>query len=138
MNAAYCYVDDVPAARRRFDIGLPARPVSAGAARRALAFLDLPPRLLEDARLLVTELMTHCVNHSAPSSDDTIRVEVVSWGPVLRVNLNEQPHPSDQPHPAPDPADQDPWGLYIVDQVADRWGQDGNGGYWFELITAPA
>lgn len=136
MTGTYCYVANVPAARRRFDLGLPARPKSAGAARRALAWLDLPPRQLQDAQLLLTELMTHCVHHAAPGSDDTIRVEVVAWDQILRVNVNEQPPPADRPALPADPADADAWGLYIVDQVADRWGQDGSGGYWFELTAA--
>ena len=44
--------------------------------------------------------------------------------------------------PKPDPARASGWGLYLVDELADRWGMDrgkrGGTRIWFELDGAAA
>ena len=107
-------------------------PEAAAQARRAIADLrvDLDPPLMETMRLLVTELVTNTVRHT--SCDDlTLRVaigksavltEVCDDGPAF------DPRPSDDQN--------DGWGLFLVERLAESWGVRDDGGskrVWFEL-----
>jgi anti-sigma regulatory factor (Ser/Thr protein kinase) len=111
-------------------------------ARRALDELagELPSQVLEDIRLLVSELVTNSVRHASLSPDqwvglavqieeDTVRVEVIDPGPGFRPTLMR-----------PTPYQESGWGLYLVEQVANRWGvvDDGTIHVWFEIDGAAA
>jgi hypothetical protein len=102
------------------------RPSETFAARRLLdrAGGILPAARLDDARLIVTELMTNAIRHGEAGKpvDLTLRWD----GRVLRVevhSLGAFPRPFD-------PNGFDPpniertggWGLRLVDALSDRWG----------------
>jgi anti-sigma regulatory factor (Ser/Thr protein kinase) len=107
-------------------------------ARRALQQLAplLEPDLLENVGLLVSELVTNSIRYArtpGPASielrasvfDDLVRVEVTDHGPGFEARANE---PSSQHESG--------WGLYLVDQLSDRWGVSRAGGgtaAWFEI-----
>jgi anti-sigma regulatory factor (Ser/Thr protein kinase) len=106
-------------------------------ARRALQQLAplLEPDLLENVGLLVSELVTNSIRYArtpGPASielrasvfDDLVRVEVTDHGPGFEARANE---PSSQHESG--------WGLYLVDQLSDRWGVSRVGGTaaWFEI-----
>jgi anti-sigma regulatory factor (Ser/Thr protein kinase) len=111
-------------------------------ARHALA--GLRPELGESryrvCELLVSELVTNVVRHSAGDrsdatsdmrvrvSPDRVRIEVRDEGPGFT--------PSDPE------ADVDPgsgWGLFLVDELADEWGIESGLPHcvWFELTRTP-
>ena len=97
---------------------------AAAMARHALDPLSdkLHPELLDDVRLLVSELVTNSVRHAPDArgetvdldvslSDDTVRIEVRDRGPGFI--------------PVGREASQDVgsgWGLFLVDELCERWG----------------
>jgi anti-sigma regulatory factor (Ser/Thr protein kinase) len=113
-------------------------PEAAFSARSAIAELraDLDPPLVETLRLLVTELVTNSVRHTAADSvtlsvaigKSAVLTEVADTGPGFDPQCVEQS------------ADEDTgWGLFLVQRLADRWGvrHDGpNKRVWFELRRA--
>jgi anti-sigma regulatory factor (Ser/Thr protein kinase) len=113
-------------------------PEAAAEARRAIGKLraDLDPPLMETLRLLVTELVTNSVRHTAADSM-TLRIavgraavltEVADTGPGFDPQCVEQ---------AGD--DNTGWGLFLVERLASSWGvkQDGpSKRVWFELRRA--
>ena len=110
-------------------------------ARRALDELEpnVAPDVLDDVRLLVSELVTNSVRHAelepsewvelrAAVEGGTIRVEVVDPGPGFRPEVSR-----------PSIYQESGWGLYLVEQVANRWGvvDDGAIHVWFEIDRVP-
>jgi anti-sigma regulatory factor (Ser/Thr protein kinase) len=113
-------------------------PSAAAAARNALLALEprLDAQLLDDIRLLVSELVTNAIRHADGSrgSGDIgldvsiehgrIRVEVADPGPgfIPRERDDDTSRPGG-------------WGLYLVDRIADRWGvvRNSMNRVWFEI-----
>lgn len=121
---------------------LPPDPEAASAARHALDRLQgrLRPELLEDIRLLVSELVTNSVRHARLNPDgwitlrvdasaSSLRIEVVDPGPGFEVRSVE-----------PSIYQTSGWGLYLVDRIADRWGVDRGKltRVWFEVDNEEA
>jgi anti-sigma regulatory factor (Ser/Thr protein kinase) len=121
----------------RYEVDLRRDPDSAAEARRALGEVSdhLPPRRLEDARLLVSELVTNAIRHAGLDDDDVIRLVVVSGDRALRIEVCDPGPGFDVGEPTPDPARPTGWGLYLVRELADRWGVERNEltRVWFEL-----
>jgi anti-sigma regulatory factor (Ser/Thr protein kinase) len=111
---------------------------AAAAARHALDGLsrELGERRMHDVRLLVSELVTNAVRHAGLRAGDAIGLRVDIQPSLVRVEVRDLglgfvPRP-----PRADPARTSGWGLYLVEQIADRWGVDGDGRgtqIWFEL-----
>jgi anti-sigma regulatory factor (Ser/Thr protein kinase) len=113
-------------------------PEAAAQARRAIAKLraELDPRLMETLRLLVTELVTNSVRHTAADSvtvkvavrESAVLTEVADTGPGL------------DPECLAQSADESTgWGLFLVQRLADKWGVKHDGPstrVWFELRRA--
>ncbi len=104
--------------------------------RRALEALAIPPDLLEDAKVLVSELVGNSVKHSGLQVDEYVHVTAEWSGQRLRVTVHDRSDTS-VPLPVagtirPRPGAESGWGLFIVDRLASRWGTD-QSGYWFEL-----
>jgi anti-sigma regulatory factor (Ser/Thr protein kinase) len=124
------------------DIELDGSPGAAAEARHALDGLmsHVPERRLRDVRLLVSELVTNAVRHAGLKSGDRIGLLVKRRDRVLRVEVDDPGLGFELRAPEPDPARASGWGLYLVDELADRWGMDrgGRGGtrIWFELDEA--
>jgi anti-sigma regulatory factor (Ser/Thr protein kinase) len=116
---------------------LPPDPEAAGAARRALDRLKglCPPEVLEDLRLLVSELVTNSVRHARLNPDRRIGLRVDASATSLRVEVTD-PGPGFEVQPViPSIYQTSGWGLYLVDRIADRWGVD-RGRHtrvWFEV-----
>lgn len=112
---------------------------NAGAqARRALAGLrdDLDPPLMETLQLLATELVTNSVKHARANNvvlqvlvrRHLVWAEVADPGPGFGLEATRQAG-----------SDHTGWGLYLVEQLADRWGvthERGATRVWFELSRA--
>jgi anti-sigma regulatory factor (Ser/Thr protein kinase) len=124
--------------RNGLSMSLGSGPEAAAEARRAIGKLraDLDPPLMETLRLLVTELVTNSVRHTAAESL-TLRVaigkaavltEVADTGPAFDPECVQR---------AGD--DNTGWGLFLVERLASRWGVKHEGRskrVWFELRRA--
>jgi len=133
----------MPDQRRESDatattVELAARPEAAGTARRMIEPLEeeLSHDVIERAKLLVTELIANSLLHAERHLDDSIRlqlellpdrfrVQVVDSGPGFEPKINT---PTMYQHSG--------WGLFLLDQMSDRWGvrpSEHAVAVWFEL-----
>jgi anti-sigma regulatory factor (Ser/Thr protein kinase) len=122
------------------EVILPASPHAPAVARAAL-FGVIPPPILEardeDARLVISELVTNAVKYGAGEGPDSIRMVIEADDSKVRVEI-------DQTLPVPDLHPVDPrlegdhpggWGLRITEALADEWGSEAGppGRVWFEF-----
>ena len=139
-------------------VSLPAEPRALREARRALDPLEerVGAPMLEDMRLLVTELVTNSVRHADTCDEarvelnvrvapDVVRVEVSDEGSGFRPERRAADRRSVQSrdYAGPDRRsgrdDADlrvgGWGLYLVESLATRWGvrRGDRVRVWFEL-----
>jgi anti-sigma regulatory factor (Ser/Thr protein kinase) len=121
----------------RLERRLPVAPESAAEARRALDDLagELPDGRMRDVRLLVSELVTNAVRHANLASGDVIALVVDLADHTLRVEVHDPGGGFVPRTPTPDPTRPSGWGLYLVAELADRWGVDSDETtlVWFEL-----
>lgn len=115
-------------------LDIPRAPQAPARARAAVDELrgELPGTLVDDARLLVSELVTNSVLHGEGSSvrvvidvvdGERLRCEVVDGGsgfvPMARTKAKEEPGG---------------WGLALVERLSAEWGvRQGSTHVWFEL-----
>jgi anti-sigma regulatory factor (Ser/Thr protein kinase) len=116
---------------------LPKAAGAAAMARRALDRLagEVDKRRLDDAYLLVSELIANAVEHV--EQDGMIELRVDNDDERLRVEVLD-PGPGFLPDPRrPGELAESGWGLHFVSRIADRWGAetDGTGRVWFELMS---
>ena len=112
---------------------------AAGRARAELSRLRsmLDDPVVENIRLLVTELVTNSVRHARAT---TIELMVVVSRSRVHVEV-ANPGGGFEPRPS-GPEDSDSgWGLFLVDRLSDDWGvTQGSGAdyqrVWFELARA--
>ena len=123
-----------------FELELPRSLDAAAVARSALEGLDgrLPPDLLGDVRLLVSELVTNAVRHAPRTAEADVRLTVTVTEGVVRVEVVDPGGGLAPGAPAAGPEPAGGWGLFLVETLADRWGDDGGTGrrVWFELDGA--
>jgi serine/threonine-protein kinase RsbW len=121
----------------RVERELPVAPEAAAEARHALADIadSLPDGRGRDVRLLVSELVTNAVRHANLDAGDVILLVVELADRALRVEVHDPGGGFVPRTPAPDPARPSGWGLYLVAELADRWGVDSDDRtlVWFEL-----
>lgn len=121
-------------ARASFTVG--GGPQVAADARGAVEALrpQLGAELTGDLTLMISELVTNSYRHSAESRD-CIVVELEIGGEAVRCAVIDQGHGFRAEPVPPERRGDGGWGLYIVDQLADRWGV--NAGpptrVWFEV-----
>jgi serine/threonine-protein kinase RsbW len=121
----------------RVERHLPVTPEAAAAARHALDGLsdDVTDGRMRDVRLLVSELVTNAVRHANLASGDVIELVIEIADRTLRVEVHDPGGGFVPSAPSPDPARPSGWGLYLVAELADRWGVDSDDTtlVWFEL-----
>jgi anti-sigma regulatory factor (Ser/Thr protein kinase) len=121
----------------RVERRLPVSPEAASAARHALDDLGdaMPDARLRDVRLLVSEVVTNAVRHANLAAGDAIELVVELDHGALRVEVHDPGGGFVPSAPAPDPTRPSGWGLYLVAELADRWGVDSDERklVWFEL-----
>jgi anti-sigma regulatory factor (Ser/Thr protein kinase) len=88
---------------------------------------------LETLRLLVSELVTNGIIHSGADSPLEVEVEMSDSG--LRVDVKDSGTGFAQRPGMNEPDYSGGWGLFLVEELADRWGivRNGNTCVWFEL-----
>lgn len=122
--------------RRRFVGG-------ARAAREARLALEdmsvaLPPAIMEDLRLLVSELVTNSVRHARVDANGEIELSVDMTPTAVRVEVVDPGPGFERRQTVPSLYQTSGWGLYFVGEIADRWGvfHDGATHVWFEMDLA--
>jgi anti-sigma regulatory factor (Ser/Thr protein kinase) len=119
--------------RAQFEPG----PGAAAWARNALLPLDdkLEAVVLEDVKLLVSELVTNSVRHAYSHEGDHVELEVSVEDDTLRVQVADtgpgfEPRPRRTGRHTPGG-----WGLFLVEKLSDRWGVARNSltRVWFEI-----
>ena len=119
------------------ELTLPAGPKAASTARSALTrrfSTSLTVRALDDARLLVTELITNSLRHSAMRSDDRVSLSARISDGLVRVEVRDPGR--NGPVRMREPGTQEGgYGLQLVQRLSRRWGVKRNGDnvVWFEL-----
>jgi anti-sigma regulatory factor (Ser/Thr protein kinase) len=110
------------------------------AVRLARACVDrlhgqLTERQLDDARLLVSELVTNSLRHAALTPDQSIELTLEVDAEVLRAEVRDPGEGFVHEPRAPDPEGATGWGLFLVSRLASSWGvqRDGSTRVWFEL-----
>jgi anti-sigma regulatory factor (Ser/Thr protein kinase) len=124
-------------AMRVIDMRLGPRPEAVPHARRALDDLVgmVSEDCLEDARLLVSELVTNSIRHGGLAAGQDIELRADVRGSALHVEVRD-PGRGFEPQPRTAGAEQDAgWGLFLVGRLAERWGviNDGSTMVWFEI-----
>lgn len=109
-------------------------------ARRALD--GLGTKIGEDAldrlQLLVSELVSNAVKHGGLTAEDLIGLDVYLDGDALYTEVHDSGIGFAPSQPNLDPLRASGWGLWLLDQLATRWGIDGSAGTtaWFEMQFA--
>jgi anti-sigma regulatory factor (Ser/Thr protein kinase) len=120
------------------DVRLPRGVRAIAAARRRLWELNgaLSPTRADDAQLLVSELVTNALLHGP--RDGQVRLHILLEAERVRVEVHDQGAGFSPVRPPRRPLPRRPHGrgLYLLDQLAERWGNarttEGHC-VWFEL-----
>jgi PAS domain S-box-containing protein len=123
---------------------LTASPEAASIARRAVDELGggaepVSHLLLEDLRLLVSEVVTNAVRHASTTPDDAIEFTARAGNGRVRVEVTDPGAGFRYDGPSGALDTEGGWGLYLVDRIADRWGieSDPSTRVWFEIVDRP-
>jgi PAS domain S-box-containing protein len=115
---------------------LPTSPHAPARARRAIEKLSgtLDQAVVDQLKLLATELVTNSCRHAA-AKGDPIEVVLAVDDRVVRLSVTDTGPGFEVPDGGPQPDDESGRGLFIVATLADRWGVDTDGGsrVWLEL-----
>ena len=122
------------------DVTFRAAPDAIPDARRAIDDLDLPvaDEVLDNLRLMVSELVTNSVRHARLSVRDQIRLSLVVRASLLRVEVRDGGGGFEPSTITPSLYQDSGWGLFLVSRLSDRWGVKTNGAtvVWFEIDQA--
>jgi anti-sigma regulatory factor (Ser/Thr protein kinase) len=120
------------------DLGfrLPPDARSPAEARRALEALrvSLDESVVDNAALLVSEVVSNSVRHAGLGAADAIEVRVRGSRAMLHVDVID-PGPGFEPRVRPRQEDGG-WGLWLLDHLATRWGVElgDTTRVWFDLV----
>ena len=128
-----------PVRHERFD--LPGGLRAPQSARRAIEqhFADaLEQAVLGSVELLTTELVSNAVRHGGAGQDDVVVLHVAIAPHCLRVEVCDRGDGFEPGRPMP--YGEGGYGLFIVSEVASRWGvaRDVDNCSWFELDLGDA
>lgn len=118
-------------------VRLRADPTSIREARRAVDRLAgvVDEAVLEDLRLMVSEVVTNSVRHAGLGEADHIELQISVDRERVRVEVHDRGPGFERPAAPTTTVRDSGWGLYLVDQLADGWGVTTGRGttVWFEL-----
>ena len=125
-----------------FEISLEPAPAAATTGRTEVTerlAASLGSSMLEDVRLLVTELITNALRHGKLIPGDRVSVKASVDEGVVRIEVTD-PGRDGEVEPREPGARGGGYGLYMVDQLSQRWGVESNEGttVWCELSPDPA
>ena len=126
-----------PVSEKQIVISLPGRPDAVPRARQAIRKLEpgLERALFANLRLLVSELVTNSVRHAHAAATASLELRATVFTDHVRVEVGDHGHGFDPSEQVPNRDTATGWGLYLVDQLADRWGVANTHGtnVWFEI-----
>jgi anti-sigma regulatory factor (Ser/Thr protein kinase) len=127
----------------RLEASLPIGPAAPATARAALTrWLDghVPLEVLENARLLASELVTNSLGHADLSADSSLRIAVQLNRGALRVEVRDPGSNGSVAPRKPNHVSGGGFGLHLVELLSTRWGVNRTGGthVWFEMDAAGA
>ena len=100
----------------------------------------IPSGVLDDVRLLTSELVTNSVRHAGMVGDEGwVRLKLAVEDDTVHVEVRD-PGPGFDASPRSAGLAESGWGMFLLDQIADRWGVE-NGEetcVWFEIGTRAA
>jgi anti-sigma regulatory factor (Ser/Thr protein kinase) len=112
-------------------------PDAVAAARRGLDRLEseVGAERLNDMRLLVSELVTNSVRHARNGKAEDLELEVTVSDETIHVCVTDCGPGFEPTQRTPDDDPGSGWGLFLVEQLSDRWGVELNGAtqVWFEI-----
>jgi serine/threonine-protein kinase RsbW len=93
-------------------------------------------RLLADVELVVSELVTNCIQHAGLDADDVVRVGASVGDSVLRLAVGNRGCAGTIAMAKPDLDRGAGFGLYLVDALAHTWGvsRDADTVVWAEFV----
>lgn len=108
------------------------------AARQALGEENgtLPAPIRDDILLLVSELVTNAVRHAGAGPERPLRVQLLRGPRWVVVAVADQGPGFARPASPSGANEPGGWGLFLVDQIADRWGVEcttSGSCVWFEM-----
>ena len=98
----------------------------------------LPKELTTDVQLLTSELVTNALVHARLGPEDRIYLKLSESPDALRVEVCDPGHSDGEPRPRERPDLRGGFGLWLVEQLASRWGVRRNTRrcVWFEMPLA--
>jgi anti-sigma regulatory factor (Ser/Thr protein kinase) len=95
----------------------------------------VPAKVLEDATLLVSELVTNAVRHAPKAGVPGIELRLKMDTDRVRVVVSDPGAGFVAEPRLPTTSEGSGWGLYLVDRIADRWGvvTKDRSEVWFEI-----
>lgn len=116
--------------------GGPGAPAEARRALRAGLRHRVPARVLEDAGLLVSELVTNSVMHGRVGSQSRLGLRLALENGRVRIEVRDEGRGFAEAGVQAGADDPGGYGLFLVTQIADAWGIAESGDpttVWFEL-----
>jgi anti-sigma regulatory factor (Ser/Thr protein kinase) len=108
-------------------------------ARRSVEALrpSLDDIVVDDAVLLVSEIVSNSVRHASLDASDAIEVRIRGSRSMLHVDVID-PGPGFDPERLRPSRKNGGWGLWLLDRLATRWGVEHNDvtRVWFELVSS--
>lgn len=112
-------------------------PEAAAAARAAISMLHgcAPRELLDDARLLTSEVVTNAVRHSDAPAGSVVDLEVSASAERVTVEVADEGAGFTPRRRTADQSQGSGWGLHLVERLASDWGveTDPQPRVWFAL-----
>ena len=96
----------------------------------------VPRRIMDDAVLLTSELVTNAVRHAGLDDRDAIEVTVSVDPRVLRITVRDRGSGFDPEAVARRRSDEGGWGLDLLRRLSSRWSVDRHSAgtdVWFEI-----
>jgi anti-sigma regulatory factor (Ser/Thr protein kinase) len=125
---------DIP----RLRVSLPREPTAPGIGRRSLSAIEpfADDTVLDDVRLLVSELVTNSLMHSGAGPTGRIDLTVEVRSDTVRVSVRDQGSGFDHRPRRRGPRGSG-WGLFLLNELSDEWGierfPDDGTAVWFEV-----
>lgn len=96
---------------------------------------EVSAKVLEDATLLVSELVTNAVRHAPRAGIPEIELRLKLDPERVRVVVSDPGGGFVAEPRLPTASESSGWGLYLVDRIADRWGviTKDRSEVWFEI-----
>lgn len=123
----------------RMSFRLPVEPTAGATARRSVEKVmapTIPPRLKDNLKLLLSELVTNSFRHAGIGGGEWIDVYIHVFQKTVRVEVTDPGAGFEIERSMLLPHERtEGWGLMLVEKIAHRWGvvTDGHTKVWFEL-----